>query len=67
MIMISPVLILMLITIVFVWYNVCKYLIATGISSRKDMTMPVFIMGIVFFIIVVIIVYLGLVFFIRPG
>jgi hypothetical protein len=67
MIIISPILIILIFMIFISWYMVCKYLIATGIGSRDDETIPIFIAGIIFFIIVAIIVYFGLVFFIRPN
>ena len=40
------------------WYFISKYLLSTGISSRNDETMPIFIGGIALFVIVTVIIYL---------
>jgi hypothetical protein len=49
---------LMLGIVLLMWYFTCKYLLSTGVSSRDDETMPIFIGGIILFIVVAVIIYL---------
>jgi hypothetical protein len=46
------------ISILLAWYFTSKYILATGIGSRYDETMPIFIGGIVLFSIIAVIIYI---------
>lgn len=49
--------ILLVIVILLAWYFVAKYILSTGVSSRYNETMPIFIGGIIVFLILILIVY----------